>query len=677
MNISKPFIPLRVHTQELSHTVEISGRKYIFGADGMLTSVISQGQELLASPIRIISTEDGEPAEYDNNYPDNESESFIQSQTDEEAVICGCKQSKRFIIDFCNRVHYDGNIEIDFKLMSKGLTVAEVFGMSDVKPIQFKMDCLWLEIPLRKDLFKLYHMYPNGSVMSGDKTLIEECETSTSGALPSDDINLPFKALLWLGNEDLGIGFFAESNRFWQPESKDKAIEIIHTENELILRLRLLDSHPKSWKGSYEDGANLFKQIDFQFGFHITPVKPFPSNPYIHNAFHVDCGTKIKGNYIDYFKKENRFDLLKERGVTTLILHEKWNKCQNWFELSEFTANQLKYIVDECHKRGIKVLPYFGYEISSLAPVCDNDSKDYFTLIEEGETQAGGWWRVPYQRDYVVCYNSSYSDLFVEGIKKLMDTFNIDGVYLDSTAKPNCCCNIKHGCGWYDEDGVLHGTYQIKSIRRLFRKLHKVVKERGGQINLHSFGFINFTIMPYVDQNWLGENMQFSLMKGQNVDVNLDYFRAEYTGRNIGVPVEFIVYENRPVWNFENALAISLIHGILPRPNHIDYPLSVMSRVWSIMDRFPVEKSLWMPYWKNKVKISNSKIKCSYYKFTDLSGADNLLAFISNISPKAVTGAAVQFAEDVSAARDLYSNAENTDFIFDIGAYECKILFIK
>ena len=63
-----------------------------------------------------------------------------------------------------------------------------------------------------------------------------------------------------------------------------------------------------------------------------------------------------------------RYDELKEKGVTTLILHEKWNKSQNWFELSEFTRRQLVTITDECHKRGIKVLPYFGYELSILSP---------------------------------------------------------------------------------------------------------------------------------------------------------------------------------------------------------------------------------------------------------------------------------------------------------------------
>ncbi len=676
MNIPKPFIPLRVHTEELQHKVDIIGRQYTFGADGMITSIISQEQELLSSPMRIVSYEDGEPAEYDNNYPDNESESFIQSRSDEKAVICGCKQTKRFIIDFCNTVHYDGNIDIDFKLMSRGRTVAEVFGMSEIKPLQYKLDNLWLEIPLKKEIFSLYHLYPNCSMVSENGKIYEETTTSSSGLIPNESVSLPFRPLMWLGNENLGIGFFAQNDRHWQPECENKAIEINQKEDETILRLRLLDSHPKAWKDDYANGARAYTPIDFHFGFHITPVKPFPKNPYIHNAFHVDCGTKIKGNYIDYFNAENRFDLLKEKGVTTLILHEKWNKSQNWFELSEFTANQLKYIVDECHKRDIKVLPYFGYELSSMSPVWSEFSKDTLVTTKEG-TLDSCWWRVPFQRDYMVCYNSSYADFFIEGIKILMDTYNIDGVYLDGTAKPRCCYNTKHGCGWYDEEGELHGSYQINAIRKLFQRLHKVVKERGGQINVHTYGVINFTVMPYIDQNWFGENLQFDLMKGQNSDVNLDYFRAEYTGRNIGVPVEFIVYENRPLWKFENALSMCLIHGILPRPNHIDHPLTVMSKVWDIMGKFPVEKSQWMPYWTNEVKVSDPKIKVSYYKFTDLSGKDNLLAFISNITPNTIRNATVHFSENVTVAKDLYSGAESSNFTFDIDGYDYKILFVK
>ena len=56
----------------------------------------------------------------------------------------------------------------------------------------------------------------------------------------------------------------------------------------------------------------------------------------------------------------------------------------------------------------------------------------------------------------MVCYNSEYADLFINGIEKIMDTYNIDGVYLDGTSMPNYCTNVNHGCGWYDGEGRLH-----------------------------------------------------------------------------------------------------------------------------------------------------------------------------------------------------------------------------
>ena len=133
MNIPKPFIPLRIHTDNLCHTVDVLGRSYTFGADGMISSVVADGTELLAEPMRIVMQEDGEDAIFDDNYPDNESESFIMSRSDEAAVICGCKQSERFIIDFCNTVEYDGNISIDMKLMLRGHTVAQLFGTDKSK----------------------------------------------------------------------------------------------------------------------------------------------------------------------------------------------------------------------------------------------------------------------------------------------------------------------------------------------------------------------------------------------------------------------------------------------------------------------------------------------------------------------------------------------------------------
>ncbi|MBE5782559.1 MAG: hypothetical protein E7329_04495 [Clostridiales bacterium] len=675
MRITKPFLPLRVETNDLSHKVNVAGRSYTFGADGMIKSVIVEGQELLAEPMKIIMIEDGKESVFDNNYPDNESESFIQSRSDEKAIICGCKQSDRFIINFCTTVKYDGNIDIDMRLMTRGRTVAQIFGLDKFNELLYKLDHLWLEVPLKKEIAAMYHMYDNSDIYLKDGGIIPKGRTTTSGMIPEIDAAVPFKSLLWLGNDAKGLGWFAEKCKNWQPKDENRAIEIIRKEESIVLRIHLLDSHPISWNGDLKRGYTDFKPIEFQFGFIATPVKQFPENPYIHKAFHVDCGIKIKGNYMDFFASENRFDRLVEKGVDTLILHEKWNKSQNWFDLSEYTAKQLSYIVDECHKRGIKVLPYFGYEISTLSPEWTNLKENVVYRYEDG-TMLGGWWRVPFQRDHKVCYNSEYADLFIDGIAKLMDTYNIDGVYLDGTAMPRCCYNIEHGCGWYNEKGELKGTYTIKAVRDLFERLYKEVKHRGGHVNVHASGYVNYTALPYIDQLWMGEDLQFELNKGTDKDVNIDYFRAEYSGRNMGVPVEFIAYENRPVWTFEQALSCSILHGILPRPNDIEYPLTLMSKVWKIFDSFPIALSEWMPYWKNGAETTHEKVKVSYYKYTTITGKTQLLAFLVNISSQDIKNVTLKINENVSDIINT-ETMEATGFTLDINPYGYKILYIS
>lgn len=675
MKIPGPFIPLRVETEGLIHTANVLGRSYTFGADGMISSVVSEGKELLAAPVRLVLKEDGESAIFQDDYLTNESESFIQNRSDEQVVICGCKQSKRFIIDFCSTVNFDGCCDIDLKLMPRGLTVAQALGVEGFKPLNFKLDKLWLEIPLKKEFCRLYHMFPSGEKYCYDASVIPNSSTSGSGKIPKSGFYIPFKPILWLGNENLGFGWFSENDRNWQCENKNKAIEIINTEEEVILRVRLLDSHPENWSSEFTKGFSHYAPIDFHFGFQATPVKPFSKNPYIHNALHLDCGIKVKGNYRDFLGAENRFDRLKEKGVTTLILHEKWNKSQNWFDLSEYTEAQLKYIVDECHKRGIKVYTYFGYEISTMSPAWSQLSDKVVNKNFEGKF-GGGWWRVPFQRALSVCYNNEYADYFVDGIAKLMDTCNIDGVYLDSTANPRYCHNTEHGCGWYDSAGTLHGSYPLGGIRSLFKKLHKAVKSRDGHINVHFYGVVNFTVLPYIDQIWCGETLQSELMQGKTECLNLDFFRAEYIGRNMGVPTEFLAYERRPFWKFEDALSCAILHGILPRPNDIEYPLELMSKVWKIFDSFPIANSKWMPYWENKVTTSDDRVKVSYYQYRTLTGEMQLLAFAVNTSEESIDAVTIEFEENCVVVTDMMEMT-NCGFTFSLTPFGHRILFVK
>ncbi len=669
-SLMHPFTPLVVKDGEKGKTVEMSGRRYTVGENSLPVSILAEGEELLAAPIRLVGTENGEEIVWQTDYETNESAAFIQKRTAERVQLLGAMQSESFVANTCIETEYDGYTTMDLKVMPRGLTVAEALGVKEAKKRSYNLSRLWVEIPLKKKFATLYHMFPQTSFYLEDGTVTEETPTSGGGLTPQQNAALPFKALLWLGNEDAGFGYFAETDRNWEIEDENRAIEIVQTDSATVLRIHLLDRQPEAWKpweGDVDDGRVSYPPVTFRFGFQATPVKPFPKKPYLHNGFHLDCYVKTPGEYHKFLSgpvkegtDEIGYDRIKRLGVTTLIIHEKWNKSQNWFELSEETAANLKNIVEECHARGIKVLTYFGYELASISPVWA-EYEEYVLAKRENGRNLGGWYRVPFQRDYLLCYNNVMQDKFVEGIRYIMDTYHTDGIYLDGTSRPFICYNEKHGCGWRDAKGVLHGTYPIGAVRNLFKGLYEVVEARGGMINVHCAACNNFTALSFIHLNWYGENLQRDYLQGKMGKMPVDYFRAEYTGRNIGTPVELIAYENRPVWTFESAVACSIIHGILPRPNDIGHPLELMSSIWKIFESFPIEQASWHPYWNNgdTVQLSDDRALASYYKYTDPTGREKLLFFISNTTADEIENIEIQLPAHFSKATLLPEQTEN------------------
>ena len=126
--------------------------------------------------------EDGAPIAWDNDYDSNESECFIQSRSDDRIVLCGAMMSEAFIIDTAVTVEYDGCISIDAKIMPRGQTVAQVFGTAKIKRREYRLDRLWLEIPLRADAAEFYNIYPIGDIRLEDGRIIKRGETMSSAA---------------------------------------------------------------------------------------------------------------------------------------------------------------------------------------------------------------------------------------------------------------------------------------------------------------------------------------------------------------------------------------------------------------------------------------------------------------------------------------------------------------
>ena len=572
------------------------------------------------------------------------------SHSQEKAVIVGSMQSECFIVNTSYRIEYDGYFDFDIKIMPRGGTVAEDFGLEVAKKREYILSRLWLEIPLKKESAGMYHFQPTSDIVREDGSVYKKKDFDTcSGELEQGSVkyHLPYKHIFWMGDEEKGLGFVISSDENWQPADKDRVIEIEDNGDQRILRIRLLDSMPEKWL-AYRESPRSAYCLSFSFGMQVTPVKPYPEKTFMYNGLHIDCFKKVDKDYIDLFAgpvvegdTEIGYDRLKRLGVTTLVLHEKWNNMQNYPELTEFSANQLKTIVEECHKRGIKVLTYFGYELSSLAPDFTDIEKEAKIVPEYGDHE-GGWWRVPSQRDFCVCYNSSYRNKMVDGIKHLIETYHFDGIYIDGMIYPRKCTNQLHGCGYMGTDGKLHGTHPFKAIRQILKELYSVIEPLGGIINFHC-NALNFAALAFTHIDWAGESIQFKLVKEGPADIPLDFLRAEYSGNNLGVPLEMIAYENRPIWTFEQAAALGIVHKIFPRPNDIGKPLEFMSKIWQITDRFPIDKSEWVPYWRNKdFKFDNENVKTSYWEYTDVCGKKQLLVLASNLSGNCVANAKIK-----------------------------------
>lgn len=599
-------------------------REYTLESGALFTSLKSGGEELLSSPVRIVSRENGKDSLW------GDEKVFVLEGDDKFCTVVSSAACENFVANTAFRFESDGFVKIDFKIMPRGKTVQQVFGLADYTNKGYNLEKLWIEIPLKTSLVNLYHFYP------GDGDHLND--TQLSGALNSD-LALGFKSIIWLGNEKSGICFVAETDEMWQYE--DRAIEVSKNGHETVLKLHLLDTFPEKWKSDDFKGEEYnCMPITFTFGLQLTPTKPYPQNPFKRKIVHIDCFCKIKEDYCDFLGNEFNstgeavYDRLKRLGVTTLILHEKWNLIQNYWKVPPSIEYKIKTIIAECHKRNIEVVPYFGYEICALSDYWAEDSKEFLRQLTPDGYNQGGWYRMPHQREYIACYKSNWGKRFTDGVLKLIDEFGFDGIYLDTTAVPWGCMNVNHGCGYTDKDGKQHLTYPVFATREIMKTLYDNLDPKGKLVNPHTSNCCNIPALTYCHLNTDGELIQMLIRDKGTQSIPEGYLRSEYTGRNFGFPIDFLSYEYPPEWVYENSLPIALTLGIIPRVNNVGRPLEYMSHIWGIMDDFPMEDASFTGYWQNKdITFTDSSVKVSYYK-----AGNEYMIFMGRISPEDSTG---------------------------------------
>ena len=659
-------------------------REYKFQNSCFPTSIKSLGQEILNSPIRIVCEANGEKEIFEP------AENFTVDYKDDAVTVVAAMQSKVFFVNTTVNVEEDGCAFVGLSIMPRGLSVPQLYGLEPKTFYNRVIDKLWLEIPFKKECATYYNIAPNTrlyvDIEYRDLAKGEPWAISWSGMTPENGFSSPFTSQIMLANDDIGLGFFFYSDEHWNIKDKTKAFEVIENGDEYILRIHILDGESDVWQGRTTENQSInLDPITFKFGFCATPYREIDTFPFTEKAMHIDCFKKVAENYEDFLSKpvcdgddEIGFDRLKRLGVEVLYIHEKWNDMQNSPLLTNKTKKRAKYIIEECHKRGIKVVPYFGMEISSLSPYFTDYGEDWKVKSYQDKVMlSGSWNRWPAQRALKVCLNSGWADVLINGIVKVIEEFGFDGIYLDSTMKVRPCTNFNHGCGFKDADGVWHTTYQQEGIRKVFKALYKYTSERGLIMNSHCGGAMNLVALGYCTSIWEGETIQDPLLHGVISKMPEGHMRMAFGSKHYGMPIYSLCYSNDPVWTYHSAVTIGLLHNSMPRPVDIGTPLEETSALWKVYDSFPIECSKWKPYYSNNgIATSDNRVKVSYY-----DAGDELLAVVAGTEKGIEKEVIIDFTHLNSVTiTDAFSGetvSENGVYQTYIKGFEYRLLRIK
>lgn len=607
--------------------VEVWNRLYKFGALPLPSSATARGAELLDGPVTLSGTVGGKPVAWtgDGSRVVENKPNFARLEAAAESENLQCAGEIR--------VEYDGMIRCDLRIRPKDGKVG--------------VDKLTLEVPLKASHALFLHTWPGSWGSAGN-----------SAALPEAGHRGPFKPMVWLGDNDRGFAWFAESDQNFFNSDPNQVLEIAREGDRVVLRVHLIDAPHEI------DGP-----LEYTFGFQATPARPDHPDAWDFKIVHMGS----------YSLDDARLDQLAALGVRTICFHESWTEIQNYTETTR--GDDLKKLVAACHKRKIQLLLYFGYEMSDIAPEWDRYHEECLV-----EPRAGGYKRKPEQTAYIVCYRSHWQDFMARGIDRMMTEYGIDGVYLDGTSEPWGCENRRHGCGYERPDGSIGKTYTFFDTRSMMRRIATIVQRHNpdGQVNVHQSTCMTIPTLSFATSYWDGEQLQGLKRDHAALEIlPLDAFRAEFMGRNWGVPAELLWYGSGPFKRVE-AESLGLLHDIPTRPGGAPEELERLSRLWKTFDEFGRHEAQWMPYWSNEsvVKTEPAGVKVSLYN----RPGRGLIAVIVNTGKEPCDAAATfdlkalgQPADAI--ARDVLTDKEtpiqNGRIAAPLGSLEHVVLWLK
>ncbi|MFV2070158.1 MAG: glycoside hydrolase domain-containing protein, partial [Pirellulales bacterium] len=537
--VPPPWTPLEVDGEKL--TVKCWGREYDFS--GLFPQQIRcQGDPLLAAPMRLRAGEltAGGSAR-------------LVEKTPTVVKLVNHGTLGQAEIDVATQIEFDGFVWFDVKLRP---------GQSG----EAKLDSLTLEIPLKPARATLFY---SGSYTCKD-----------TGTLPTDGYRGAWRHRFWVGDEEGGIQWFAESQRGWSITRRDRTLAI----KDGLVRLAIADAP-----------LTITKPLELSFGIMATPVRPRPAD-WRSWRFGSD--------------EINREDW---RHVVLWATHwgTRWNypipkpHVADWLR-REYAAGTLPCLYCNVTRIAPNTPEYrYWHEEWRVAP---SSRVDFAGLRADDENVSAA-----------ACPRSTYTDFYVWALDRAINEADIRALYFDVSDAP-FCKNEAHGCGWRDEEGHLHETLALRATREFQKRVYVVGKRHRPDflVAIHMSGNICMPQHSFSNIMIDGENFT-SIMQSQWAEkkrgdyfdfITLDRMRAQFMLHNFGpVPAflpEFARALGDQCWTDDPEVMRAAKHLVGLFTVH-DAPMwqawmptMPLRRVWYVQRRFGWDDKVeFVPYWSN------------------------------------------------------------------------------
>jgi|GEM_PF-6185490 hypothetical protein len=491
--VPEPWTPVAAE----GNTVDVWGRTYTFNDSFLPSSIVSLGKEIMADKPQLRLVIGGNAVEW------NGKNEIIEKNI--EYVIYEWKGNAGVLpVTARTRVEFDGFMTIDLDMDTNGVTIDE-----------FKV-----ELPIRSEVAKLYHLYYSKWQQPAPKFDVKA--TGKIGA----GFQSEFLPAIWLGNPRAGLQWCAETNEFWRNKDTQKAIEVVRNNDRTALRLQVIDRPFKTPA-----------RLSYRWGLIASPIKEL-NRPANRNRYYtsVRLGAGFyRGEKKDVLWAETMLNQAKALGAT-------WVNTFHWINRMPLPLGpdifSDPYVLEPRHRethmeamrmihaRGLKTTAYSGWNAM-------NPRMPWYSAY--GEAMKMQPERYTYGA-YHACPRGGYIEYMANGAAWMYNTMGIEGIYLDGMAARFYCTNRFHGCGYTNEEtGERAGSYNIWAMREAFKRMYKIYH---GEVNkdglIYSHGPTILPIMSFVDVNFVWEGA------AADAYFDLEAVQAIANSQTYGVPVEYV-----------------------------------------------------------------------------------------------------------------------------------------